>query len=275
MLRLDRRAIANVCGRTGNSIRNERTMTSLKDTIRQTGRSPIFRVSWSEAKLAELRREGARKIQLAATQRQAQFDLHLSWAKLLDLITDPVIISHHADVFAEDSFQLVETRLYPKPPQAGENWHIDFHQLLYYKPSLLDSDLDDFHSVTTWLALADVPAEMGPLQFIHYKHVDVRRLVRMQRNQLMRYREECRREAERLHDHVETLPMKAGEFCMFDPRNLHTGAANRTNDLRLGLVLRYCASHVRVDPRFSKTGSPEILHIRNGKVSSRVGNSRS
>ena len=119
MLRLDRRAIANVCGRTGNSIRNERTMTSLKDTIRQTGRSPIFRVSWSEAKLAELRREGARKIQLAATQRQAQFDLHLSWAKLLDLITDPVIISHHADVFAEDSFQLVETRLYPKPPQSG------------------------------------------------------------------------------------------------------------------------------------------------------------
>src|SRR5262249_7906067 len=162
MLRLGSRAIINVCGRTGNSIRNERTMTSLKDTIRQTGRSPIFRVSWSKAKLAELRREGARKIQLAATQRQAQFDRHLSWAKLLDLITDPVIISHHADVFAEDSFQLVETRLYPKPPQAGEDWHIDFYQLLYYKPSLLDSDLGDFHSVTTWLALADVPVEMGP-----------------------------------------------------------------------------------------------------------------
>src|SRR5215469_8664793 len=165
----------------GKQSHRGRTMTSLKDTIRQTGRSPIFRVSWPEAKLAELRREGARKIQLAATQRQAQIDLHLSWAKLLDLITDPVIISHHADVFAEDSFQLVETRLYPKPPQRGENWHIDFQQLLYYMPNLLDSDLDDFHSVTTWLALADVPAEMGPLQFIHYKHVDVKRLVRMQR----------------------------------------------------------------------------------------------
>ena len=225
-------------------------MISLKDTIRQTGRSPIFRVSWSKAKLAELRREGARKIQLAATQRQAQIDLHLSWAKLLDLITDPVIISHHADVFAEDSFQLVETRLYPKPPQSGPYWHIDSYQLMHFKPSLLDSDLDDFHSVTTWLALADVPAEMGPIQFIHYKHVDVRRLVRMRRNRPIRYREECRREAERLHDHVETLPMKAGEFCMFDPRNLHTGAANRSNDLRLGLVLRYCASHVRVDRGF-------------------------
>jgi ectoine hydroxylase-related dioxygenase (phytanoyl-CoA dioxygenase family) len=178
-------------------------------------------------------------------------------------------------VFAEDSFQLVETRLYPKPPQAGESWHIDYFQLLYYKPSLLESDLDDFHSVTTWLALADVPVEMGPLQFIHYKHVDVRRLVRMARNQPIRYRKECRREAERLHDHVETLPMKAGEFCMFDPRNLHTGAENRSNDLRLGLVLRYCASRVRVDPRFSKTRNPEILHVRNGKVSSRVGNSLS
>ena len=250
-------------------------MTSLKDTIKQTGRSPIFRVSWSEAKLAALRREGARKIQLAATERQAQFDLHLSWAKLLDLITDPVIISHHADVFGEDSFQLVETRLYPKPPQSGEEWHIDILQLLCYKPSLLDTTSDDFHSITTWLALGDVPAEMGPLQFIHYKHVNLRRLVRLKRNQPSRYWEEIRLEVERLHDHVETLPMKAGEFCMFDPRNLHTGAVNRTNDLRLGLVLRYCASHVRVDPRFSKIGRSEILHIRNGKVSSRVGNSLS
>jgi ectoine hydroxylase-related dioxygenase (phytanoyl-CoA dioxygenase family) len=247
-------------------------MTCLKDIIRRTGRSPIFRVSWSEAKLAELRIEGARRIELAATQRQAQFDLHLSWPKLLDLITDQVIISHHADVFAEDSFQLVETRLYPKPPQSGPAWHIDRLQLLYYKPSLLYSTSDDFHSVTIWLALTDVPAEMGPLQFIHYKHVNVRRLVRTQRNH--RYREKCRLEAERLHDYIETLPMKAGEFCMFDPRNLHTGAANCTNQFRLGLVLRYCASHVRVDSRFSKKGNLEIVQIRNGRVSSPAGNLR-
>jgi ectoine hydroxylase-related dioxygenase (phytanoyl-CoA dioxygenase family) len=246
-------------------------MTSLRDTIRQTGRSPIFRVSWSEDKLAELRSEGARRIQQAATHRQAQFDLHLSWPKLLNLITDQVIISHLADVLGGDSFQLVETRLYPKPPQSEASWHIDVLQLLHYKPSLLDGLSDDFHSVTTWLALADVPAEMGPFQFIHYKHVDLRGLVRMYRNHTERYREECRLDAERLHDHIETLPMKAGEFCMFDPRNLHTGATNRTNQLRLGLVIRYCAKHVKVDPRFSKKGKLEILQVTNGKVIGPVG----
>jgi ectoine hydroxylase-related dioxygenase (phytanoyl-CoA dioxygenase family) len=250
-------------------------VSSLKDNIRQTGRSPIFRVSWSEAQLAELRNEGARQIQLAATDKEAQFDLHLLWPKLLDLVTDPVILARHSEVFAEGSFQLVETRLYPKPPQSGPAWHIDRSQLLHFQPSLLHSNSDDFHSVTTWLALADVPAEMGPIQFIHYKRVNVRRLVRMRKNRAADgYWEACKLEAERLHDHIETLPMKAGEFCMFDPRNLHTGAANRTNQFRLGMVLRYCASHVKVASRFSKKGNLEILQIRNGRVSRPAGDSR-
>ena len=242
-------------------------MTSLKATIRRTGRSPIFRVSWSENELAEFRKEGAQKIRLAARERLAQFDLHLSWPKLLDLVTDKVILSHLTDVFDDDSFQLVETRLYPKRPKSFVQWHIDVKQLEYYEPSLLNSKSDNFHSVTTWLALGDVPVEMGPLQFVHYKHVDLQKLVRAWRHQAdRRYREECAAEAEYLRDHVETLPMKAGEFCMFDPRNLHTGAPNHSNQFRLGLVVRYCASHDRVDTRFSKSGLLRIIQIKNGRV---------
>jgi ectoine hydroxylase-related dioxygenase (phytanoyl-CoA dioxygenase family) len=238
-------------------------MSSLKETIKQTGRSPIFRVSWSDEKLAELRREGARYIEQAARERMAQFDRHLSWPSLLDLVTDEVIMSHLADVFGEDSFQLVETRLYPKQPHKGTAWHIDFKQLEDFHPSLLDSDSDDFHSVTTWLALADVPAEMGAIQFVHYKYVDLAKLVRTKRNQPARYEDVCAAEARRLSQHIETLPMKAGEFVLFDPRDLHTGAANQTNQLRLGLVIRYCMSHVRVDPGFSKKGDLQIVQIRN------------
>jgi len=192
----------------------------------------------------------------------AQFDRHLSWPSLLDLVTDEVIMSHLADVFGEDSFQLVETRLYPKQPHKGTNWHIDIKQLEDFQPSLLNTNSDDFHSVTTWLALADVPAEMGAIQFVHHKHVNLAKLVRIKRTQPGRYEAVCAAEARRLTHHIETLPMKAGEFVLFDPRDLHTGAVNQTNQLRLGLVIRYCMNHVRVDPRFSKKGDLHIVQIK-------------
>jgi ectoine hydroxylase-related dioxygenase (phytanoyl-CoA dioxygenase family) len=241
-------------------------MSTLRETIERTGRSPISRVTWSDGELAGLRRRGARRIEAAATRRQAQFDVHLRWPGLFDLVTDEGIISQLTEIFDDDCFQLVETRLYPKGPGAGAEWHIDVWQLLYYEPNLARRD-SEFHSVTTWLALGDVPPEMGPIQMVHYKHIDLERLVRLHRDRMpRRYQHACVAEAERHSDLVETLPMKAGEFVMFDPRNLHTGAANLTNEYRLGLVLRYCASHVRVDPRFSKTGSLNIVRIEGGRA---------
>jgi ectoine hydroxylase-related dioxygenase (phytanoyl-CoA dioxygenase family) len=240
-------------------------MSTLRDTIEETGRSPVARVSWSDDDLADLRDEGWDRIELAATKRWAQFDVHLDWPGLFELVTDEAIIAQLTEIFGDDTFQLVETRLYPKGPGAGAEWHIDVWQLLYYEPSLIRRE-SEFHSVTTWLALDDVPAEMGPIQLVHYKHVNLERLVRLHRDKMpKRYRHACAMEAERNSDLIETVPMKAGEFVMFDPRNLHTGDANRTTRPRLGMVLRYCASHVRVDPRFSKTGSLQIVRIENGE----------
>jgi ectoine hydroxylase-related dioxygenase (phytanoyl-CoA dioxygenase family) len=245
-------------------------MSTLKKTIDRTGCAPISRVSWSDEDLAALRAEGAHKIQRAATQRWAQFDVHLDWPGLFDLVTDKQILSELTDIFGDDCFQLVETRLYPKRPGTGIEWHIDVWQLLYYEPNLAGRD-SEFHSVTIWLALDDVPTEMGPIQMVHYKHVDLERLVRLHRNHMRdRYKAACAAEALRRGDLVQTLPMKAGEYVMFDPRNLHTGAPNRTNRPRLGIVLRYCARHVRVDPRFSKKsalnkGALNIVRIENGR----------
>ena len=240
-------------------------MSTLRNAIDSTGSAPLSRVSWSDDDLAALRAEGAQKIKLAETERLAQFDLHLDWPDLFDLVTDENILSQLSEMFGDDRFQLVETRLYPKRPGAGLEWHIDTWQLIYYQPSLARRDAE-FHSVTTWLALDDVPAEMGPIQMIHYKHVDLERLVRLHQNRMpRRYRAACEAEAQRHQDLVQTVPMKAGEFVMFDPRNLHTGAPNTTDRPRLGIVLRYCASHVRVDPRFSKTGTLNIVRIEHGE----------
>jgi len=240
-------------------------MSALRQMIERTGRSPISRVSWPEADLAALREDGASKIDAAANDRQAQFDVHLRWPGLFDLVTDKAILAQLTEVFGDDCFQLVETRLYPKRPGAGSEWHIDVWQLLYYEPNLIRRDAD-FHSVTTWLALDDVSEQMGPMQFINYKHVNLERLIRLHRNGMRRrYWQACAAEAERHSDNVESLPMKAGEFVLFDPRNLHTGAPNRSTRLRLGIVLRYCARHVRVDPRFSKSGSLRIVQIEEGR----------
>jgi len=240
-------------------------MSTLREMIEGTGCSPVCRVSWHDDELAALRTEGAERIELATRERWAQFDLHLEWPGLFDLVTDEAILSNLADLFGENCFQLVETRLYPKPPGGGIEWHIDVWQLLYYRPSLATSD-SECHSVTTWLALDDVPADMGPIQMVHHKHVDLDRLVRLHRNRMpRRYKAACEAEARRHADLVETFAMKAGEFVMFDPRNLHTGAPNRTRRPRLGIVVRYCASRVRVDPKFSKTGELNIVRIENGR----------
>lgn len=249
-------------------------MSSITDDIKRTGRSSIFKVSWSDGDLAALRIEGADKIHRAAKSRVAQFDVHHDWPRLLELITDKAIVSRLAEVFEDDSFQLVETRLYPKPPNSGTNWHVDFQQLECFEPSLLDSDSDDFHSITTWLALDDVSEEMGALKMVHYKYIDLRKIVRARREEpgrqsaqevLLHYHRTCEAEAERVRDRVETLPMKAGEFCLFDPRDLHTGGANRSDRFRLGMVMRYCANNVHVNPKFSKHGALRIIPIRNGK----------
>ena len=249
-------------------------MNSITDDIKRTGRSNIFKVSWSDDELSALRTEGADKLQRAAKSRMAQFDLHHTWPRLLDLITDTAIVTRLAEVFGDDSFQLVETRLYPKPPSADINWHIDFQQLECFEPSLLNSDSDDFHSITTWLALDNVSEEMGALKMVHYKYIDLHKIVRARRGEtgqknaqevMLHYRKTCETEADRMREYVETLPMKAGEFCLFDPRDLHTGGANRTDRLRLGMVMRYCANNVHVNPKFSKHGALRIISIRNGK----------
>lgn len=241
-------------------------MSRLRETIERAGRSPISQVSWSREDLAALRKEGADKIALATAQWRAQFDLHLGWPRLFNLVTDNTILADLAKIFDDDCFQLVETRLYPKRPGDGVEWHIDVWQLMFYEPNLVRRDAE-FHSVTAWLALDDVSKDMGPIQMIHHKHVDLEKLVRLYRNRrLLRYRRQCEAEADRHWDRVDALPMKAGEFVMFDPRNLHTGGANQTTRPRLGMVLRYCANHVRVDPRFSKTGALQVVRIENGKV---------
>ncbi|MBI3897898.1 MAG: phytanoyl-CoA dioxygenase family protein [Gammaproteobacteria bacterium] len=252
-------------------------MNVLKETIKETGYSSLFRISWSTEELAALRIEGAEKLQTATYSRAAQFDLHLSWPRLMNLVTDKAITARLSEVFEEDSLQLVETRLYPKLPQSGVNWHIDIDQLQYFEPSLLSDGSGDFHSITTWLALGDVPVEMGALQAVHYRHIDLHRLVETNRSQQLsaaggkpsrRYQEICAEEAQRLRDHIKIFPMKAGEFCLFDPRNLHTGGANVTNQIRLGMVLRYCASRVKVNPKFSKKRKLQITPINCGSVES-------
>ena len=241
-------------------------VASLREVIQTTGRSPISRVSWSDDQLAELRASGSHLLRRAARRHRAQFDLHHWWPEFLDLVTDPAIIADLEEVFGADSFQLVETRIYPKPPHSPARWHIDVAQLLAYSPSLLDTSSEELHSVTTWLALEDVPREMGALKLLHHRGIDLHRLVRARRNQSIDvYHELCAAEARKRRSDVETLAMKAGEYCIFDPRNLHTGATNNTDQHRLGVVIRYCAKHVQVQSRFSKRGQLRIMWVKNGK----------
>jgi ectoine hydroxylase-related dioxygenase (phytanoyl-CoA dioxygenase family) len=241
-------------------------VTTLRELIQATGRAPISRVTWSDDELFELRSSGSHLLRRAARRRRAQFDLHHSWPELLDLVTDSAIVADLEELFGTDSFQLVETRVFPKPPHSPAHWHIDIAQLLAYRPSLLDTSSAVLHSVTTWLALEDVPLEMGALKMLHHTHIDLNRLVRAKKEGSERdYYELCAAEARKRRREVEVFAMKAGEYCIFDPRNLHTGATNCTDQYRHAVVMRYCAQHVDVKSKFSKRGRLRILTMKSGK----------
>src|SRR5262245_6200247 len=170
---------------------------------------------------------------------------HLDSRTVFALSRSPAIVGRMASLFGPDLL-LWATHLFDKPPAAPGHpeefpWHQDF----------FNWQLEPMVTVTAWLALTPMTAENGWLEVIPGSH---KRPATPQETKDPRYSVTFRglqadpavtREA-----HKVALPMKAGQFVLFNERLLHRSESNRTRNRRIALSIRVTVPFVKVYESF-------------------------
>ena len=105
--------------------------------------------------------------------------------------------------------------------------------------------LDPDDVITAWVAFTDVTPENGYMQFIpgshkieQLPHVDT-----FHRDNLLSRGQEIAVDVDK--SRAVGIPLKAGEMSLHHIKLVHGSDANRTNDRRLGLAIRYIPTYVR------------------------------
>ena len=104
--------------------------------------------------------------------------------------------------------------------------------------------LEPHDVVTVWVALSDAGLATGPMEFVPGSH----------RGELKRHENtfadnNLLSRGQTIVDEIETqaisAPLEAGEMSIHHVRLVHGSGPNNTDDRRIGMVLRYCATHVK------------------------------
>ena len=101
--------------------------------------------------------------------------------------------------------------------------------------------------VTAWVALSDAGPATGPMKFIPGSHkapIYAHKNTFGQNNLLSRGQTIEDARAHGLENAAVRTPLSAGEMSIHHVRLVHGSEPNTTDDRRIGLVLRYCATHV-------------------------------
>ena len=165
-----------------------------------------------------------------------QTDLHLVQRWAWDVVHDPRIVDPVSDVLGPNVL-LWSLNWFIKEPRDGK--FVSYHQDATYW------GLEPHDVVTAWLALSDATEKTGPMKFVSGSH---REAVREHddtfgaQNLLSR--------GQVVHGYINpnnvvSSPLQAGEMSLHHVRLIHGSEPNRTDDRRIGMVLRYCATHVR------------------------------
>jgi ectoine hydroxylase-related dioxygenase (phytanoyl-CoA dioxygenase family) len=103
--------------------------------------------------------------------------------------------------------------------------------------------------VTAWIALSAADAATGPMQFIPGSHIRTGKGELMSHNNTYAADNLLSRGQE-ISQPVQTeqavmAPLSVGEMSLHHVRLIHGSGANTTADRRIGMVLRFCATHVK------------------------------
>lgn len=193
---------------------------------------------FSTAEVSQLRQqfEAFECSQGAAQALRRRTDLHLIQRWAWDVVQDPRIVDRVSDLLGPNVL-LWSLNWFIKEARDGK--FVSFHQDATYW------GLEPYDVVTAWIALSDASESTGPMHFVKGSH---REPIREhtdtfgENNLLSRGQVIDGAIAE---DRIVSAPLKAGEMSLHHVCVIHGSNPNATDDRRIGLVLRYCAAHVK------------------------------
>lgn len=163
-------------------------------------------------------------------------DLHLLQRWAWDVVTAPSVVEPVKSILGPNVL-LWSLNWFIKEPQDGKI--VTLHQDANYW------GLEPHDVITAWVALSDASEATGPMRFLpgsHRGELHDHENTFAADNLLSRGQ---RINAELDESKTVLAPLSTGEMSLHHVRSVHGSGRNETNDRRIGMVLRYCATHVR------------------------------
>ena len=183
-------------------------------------------------------------------------DLHLleDWA--WQAVVDPRIVQPVCSLLGPDVL-LWSINWFIKEAQDGK--FVSMHQDANYW------GLEPHDVVTAWVAISDAGEATGPMRFIpgsHRSGLHEHDNTFAPDNLLTRGQQVKTTINE---DTSQLAPLQAGQMSLHHVRLIHGSGPNQTPDRRIGMVLRFCATHVRqtkgADTAVLVAGQDEYQHF--------------
>jgi len=172
----------------------------------------------------------------APLQGNWRHKMHLLFTWADELVHHPKILDAVEDVIGPDILCWTSNFFIKEAHSSGfVSWHQD--------STYWGLDPDDV--ITAWVALSDVTPENGYMQFIpgsqkvdQLPHVDT-----FHKDNLLSRGQEIAVEVDK--SKAVGIPLRAGEISLHHIKLVHGSDANRSNDRRIGMAIRYIPTYVR------------------------------
>lgn len=163
-------------------------------------------------------------------------DLHLLKHWAFDLVTDARILDPVEDVLGPN---ILCWSLNWFIKEANDGKFVTLHQDSNYW------GLYPYDVATAWLALSDASLATGPMKFLPGSHLaaDYEHEDTFEKSNLLSRGQKIIADLD--EDSLVPAPLKAGEMSLHHVRIAHGSDPNRTDDRRIGMVIRYAATHVK------------------------------
>lgn len=170
---------------------------------------------------------------LSSNQRH-KVHLLFTWAN--ELVHHPRILDAAEDILGPNLLCWT-TNFFIK--EANTPSYVSWHQDATYW------GLSSSEVMTAWIALTDVPGVSGPMKFWPGSHKDdvMQHRDTFNENNLLSRGQELAVEVP--EDEGVQVPLKAGEVSLHHVKLVHGSGPNESPDRRIGLAIRYIATHVR------------------------------
>jgi ectoine hydroxylase-related dioxygenase (phytanoyl-CoA dioxygenase family) len=159
---------------------------------------------------------------------------HLDKRVIYDLCTHPNIVGRIQGILGPDLLLWAGT-MWNKEPGGKE---IPWHQDLNYWP------VEPIITITAWIAIDEVTVENSCVELIPGSHKKVVPHIKAPEGKW--FEEEADQKFFDPSQRIQ-LPLKPGEFILFNEKTLHHSEPNRSTKRRLGIAPRFTIPIVRID----------------------------